>query len=1011
MKEHVERHGAKYVSFFVVAALVATISYSLFIARAFTIPTFVQNVQPVNLGHTVLNLGFSIAAVTNVDVDSAGNMYLGTTGGIVKFDAAGNLQRIGTDFVKGLRLDTEGNIFITDNSSVKKYSSTSTLILSFGSLGSGDGQLNTAEDVALDSGGNIYVADRGNHRVQKFSSTGTFLMKFGVQGTENGQLFSPSGVELDPSGNIYVTDLTGRIQKFDLLGNFVSQVSSVATVSAKRFRFDGAGNLYVLANQKMVKLDSGGNSLGEITSDSLEGAFQQLHGIAVDGSGNVYISDYVTLGMSKFNSAFVPVAYYGPIGSAVGEYRQPTDVVVDSEGNMYVVDEHKDRVIKTDSSGNYTLTIGNPSVADADGLAYAWGIDIDSSDVLYVVDGNNGVKKYDTAGNYLSTIGSYGAGDGQFDWPYDVAVDSLGNVYASDQSLYRIQKFDSSGSFLWKAGAEGVGNGQFNSADGPTSISVDSAGNVYVADPGNYRIQKFDSSGAYVSQFGSEGVGDGQFGWVQAVYVDSLGNIYVSDTGRMIISVFDSSGTFLYSFGNTGSTDAQLGQPYAMDIENSTGKLYIADHQTQRVSIWQGALPSIALSLSSVSATSTATSTTIAWESDQAGSSQVEYGITTDYGSLTAETDTSTRVTSHSVVITTPSCALLHYRVLSKSSTLTQATSSRYIFTTEGCTGSSSITATSTTAASTVSTSTLTLSTLTLSIPPEFSTTTSATTTFQALKLEPVAFFASSSLPTGQRTVGTDVYHLNALTDATTSLSSFTAPITITLSYDPNNLSGINSATLTIYRYDDDAWHALSNCTRNATLYTVTCETTEFSDFALFGAPDTSSVSYGASGFRQPDGSLSSEPPVAATGGSPVFVPPDTPPTATTSPVVVAATVTVPVEIPSVPVVTAPVAVVTKTAVTPTKPVVTPLPVVESKGDSYVGVVKKTEEKNQPVSTSSISVSEIVKAEIVEDAVPLIEEELIVPQPLPVPEQLSAVDTSWFTKVLKTVMCWIGRCK
>src|SRR3989344_3617807 len=79
----------------------------------------------------------------------------------------------------------------------------------------GDGQLNGAHGLWIDSSGNMYVADTYNNRIQKFDSSGNFLMKFGSLGSSDGQLDNPYGVAVDSSGNIYVADSNNnRIQKF-----------------------------------------------------------------------------------------------------------------------------------------------------------------------------------------------------------------------------------------------------------------------------------------------------------------------------------------------------------------------------------------------------------------------------------------------------------------------------------------------------------------------------------------------------------------------------------------------------------------------------------------------------------------------------------------------------------------------------------------------------------------------------------------------------------------------------
>ena len=92
----------------------------------------------------------------------------------------------------------------------------------------------------------------------------------------------------------------------------------------------------------------------------------------------------------------------------------------------------------------------------------------------------------------LREWGTQGSGDGQFNLPNDVAVDSSGEVYVADTYSHRIQKLDSGGGFLTKWGTDGSGDGQFIFHN---SLAVDGSGDVYVADTNNNRIQVFVSHG------------------------------------------------------------------------------------------------------------------------------------------------------------------------------------------------------------------------------------------------------------------------------------------------------------------------------------------------------------------------------------------------------------------------------------------------------------------------------------------------------------------------------------
>src|SRR6267143_929659 len=143
-------------------------------------------------------------------------------------------------------------------------------------------------------------------------------------------------------------------------------------------------------------------------------------------------------------------------------------------------------------------------------------------------------------GTFLFKFGSFGTGDGQFNKPVGVAVDSSNRIIVSDQFNSRIQVFDSAGNLVTKFGSFGTGDGQFNK---PVGVAVDSSNRIIVADTFNDRIQVFDSAGNFITKFGSTGTGDGQFNHPIGVAVDSSNRIIVSDIFNDRIQVFGLTST------------------------------------------------------------------------------------------------------------------------------------------------------------------------------------------------------------------------------------------------------------------------------------------------------------------------------------------------------------------------------------------------------------------------------------------------------------------------------------
>ena len=226
----------------------------------------------------------------------------------------------------------------------------------------------------------------------------------------------------------------------------------------------------------------------------------------------------------------------------------------------------------------------------------------------------------------------------------------------------------------------------------------------------------------------------------------------------------------------------------------------------------------------------------------------MDYGLTNAYGTSTAEEDTSPRVTSHSVDISSlVSCTTYHFRVRSTDGASNTATGSDNTFTTTGCTGSADVLdeEISSITANTGGTVELDLggNGLELTIPAG---ATDDNAVYQIKQLDSTSVLASIGTPDGVIIAGSNTFELKSLTGNSTAVTSFEEPITITLTYEDSDVSGVNESTLQIYRWNGTAWSALSDCVVDANANTITCTTSNFSLFGLFGGASSSGSTSGS---------------------------------------------------------------------------------------------------------------------------------------------------------------------
>jgi streptogramin lyase len=180
---------------------------------------------------------FSCDAARFIAFDAVGNIYVTSSrqNEVYVYDDQGDsFGQIGSKYRStsagefstpfGIAVDSQGNIFVADtfNSRIQKFSNTGGFLAKWGALGTGNGQFDHPYGIAIDPADNIYVADYRNDRIQKFTNNGTFLAKWGTTGTGTGQFQGPFGIAVDSQNNVFVTEHNkNRIQKFNGSGGYL----------------------------------------------------------------------------------------------------------------------------------------------------------------------------------------------------------------------------------------------------------------------------------------------------------------------------------------------------------------------------------------------------------------------------------------------------------------------------------------------------------------------------------------------------------------------------------------------------------------------------------------------------------------------------------------------------------------------------------------------------------------------------------------------------------------------
>jgi len=615
-----------------------------------------QNVINTVVGHEPDSLPAVAAPIpfpTGIAVDASGDLFVSSNlrADVFKVNDSGQLFLVagnGTEgyngdggpatssalfFPQRVAVDSSGNIFVADtyNQRIRRIDGATgriTTVAGNGARGySGDGgpatsaELNYPTGVAVDSSGNVFIADTFNNRVRRVNSVTGVITTVAGNGTADffgdgfiatgAALNSPDAVAVDSTGNLFIADTSnGRIRRVSAATGVITTVAGSGWSG-----FSGDGGPATMAR------------------------FNIPRGVAVDGSGNVFIADMANHRVRRVDGVtniITTVAGNGTYGfsgdggpATDATLYYPVSVAVDGSGNFFVADSSNNRIRRVNSStavittvaGNGTSGFAGDGGPAANGVLHVpSGAALDSSSNLFIADAaNNSIRRVDATTGVITSLAGNGnlgfSGDGGpaasalLSFPHAVATDGSGNVFIADTSNQRIRRVAAATGVITTIAGNGAGG--FN-GDGipaaiatlffPEGVSIDSSGNIFVADSFNNRIRRIDCVTGVITTVAGNGTagfaGDGgpatmaMLNYPEAIAVDSDGNLFIADTENNrirkvdgatgVITTVAGNGNPAYGGDGGPATAAAIQWPTGITVDVD-GNLFVPDTRNNRI--------------------------------------------------------------------------------------------------------------------------------------------------------------------------------------------------------------------------------------------------------------------------------------------------------------------------------------------------------------------------------------------------------------------------------------------
>ena len=575
------------------------------------------NVYVLDPGNDAVRRITPAGAVTTLTAPNGSKIKFYSSSGVT-MDSAGNIVAAGGDII--YRISPSGVVSVLAGASYPHYNNQTG---KFSSITTGECVDATGTDarffdpmgIAADNAGNVYVADTNNRTIRKISPAG--------------EVTTLAGSPEQGSGTATITHFPPQINSADGTGS-AAQFGAPGALA-----LDGTGNLYVAdtLNYTIRRITPGGvvttlagtaGIPGDSDGTGTAARFQALTGITADNAGDVYVTDNVTIRQITPEGVVTTIAgASGQTGVTDGtgtlaRFNSPSDLAVDSTGNIYVADTGNYTIRKITPGGivsTFAGMAGGPGKTDGTGTTARFdepfGMALDQTGNLIVADHLNHMIRKITPGGVVTSLtpANQTGASVQVREPCGVGVDHTGNIFVVNAGSNSILKLAPDGVLSTFAGwsAESSSSGYYGSTDGPGTtarfaypegLTMDNADNIYVADTGNHTIRKITPAGVVstlagtAGQFGSaDGNGSAaRFNNPIGLAVDRTGTVYVADVVNSIIRKITPEGvvsTLAGATGQLGNADgtgpaAKFNHPIAVAVDN-VGNVLVGDWENHLI--------------------------------------------------------------------------------------------------------------------------------------------------------------------------------------------------------------------------------------------------------------------------------------------------------------------------------------------------------------------------------------------------------------------------------------------